>query len=182
MPYLIDGYNLLHALGILGKRMGPTGLEKARFRLLGLLRRSLGEQAAEVTVVFDAAGAPAGAEAETFFHGIRIRFANRHPQADDLIEELIRNFSAPKNLVVVSDDNRLAKAACRRGCRTLSCQDFLAHLDQQRRLQLERTPPVKEKQDSLTPEETQRWLAEFADLEDDPNWKRLFHVYDFEDS
>ena len=55
MLYLIDGYNLLHAMGVLRGRVGPTGLEKARRRLLGLLHGSYGDESCRVTVVFDAA-------------------------------------------------------------------------------------------------------------------------------
>ena len=50
--YLIDGYNLLHAMGILHGRTGPTGLEKARLGLLGLLKGAYGDEASAVTVVF----------------------------------------------------------------------------------------------------------------------------------
>ena len=35
MHYLIDGYNLLYAMGVIHGRLGPAGLEKARLRLLG---------------------------------------------------------------------------------------------------------------------------------------------------
>ena len=58
--YVIDGYNLLHAMGLLGGRAGPHGLEKARGQLVGLLRGGFGGQAGAVTVVFDAANAHAG--------------------------------------------------------------------------------------------------------------------------
>src|SRR4051812_44964880 len=105
MPYVIDGYNLLHALGILHGRTGPHGLEKARLALLGLLHGALGEQAAEATVVFDAAHAPPGAPAEEGFRGIRVVFAVRHANADDLIEEFIRGHADPRRLQVVSDDH-----------------------------------------------------------------------------
>ena len=53
--YLIDGYNLLYAMGVLGGPVGPHGLEKARLRLLGLLHGSFAEESFTVTVVFDAA-------------------------------------------------------------------------------------------------------------------------------
>src|SRR5262245_54622478 len=65
MFFLIDGYNLLHAMGVLHGRVGPTGLEKARGRLLGLLRGAYAEQEHDhVTVIFDAAKAPPGADPE----------------------------------------------------------------------------------------------------------------------
>ena len=58
MFYLIDGYTLLYAMGVLRKRMGPDGLEKARQKLLGVLHGSFGDESANVTVDFDAARPP----------------------------------------------------------------------------------------------------------------------------
>src|SRR5690348_14856082 len=106
MPTLIDGYNLLHAMGLLHGRVGPTGLQKARLRLLGLLRGCYEDAAPEVTVVFDAAGAPPGVEGDQEYQGIHIVFAVRKQTADDVIEHLIKRDSAPRQLVVVSDDHR----------------------------------------------------------------------------
>src|SRR5207302_6086318 len=70
--YLIDGYNLLYAMGVLGGPVGPHGLEKARLRLLGLLHGSFAEESFTVTVVFDAAAAPAGVAPETDHKGIHV--------------------------------------------------------------------------------------------------------------
>src|SRR5205809_7364029 len=121
MRYLIDGYNLLYAMGVLRNRAGPTGLQKARRGLLGLLRGAYGEEAAEVTVVFDAAGAPPGAAEEEHYQGIHVRYAIHQDQADDLIEALIRHHSAPRQLTVVSDDHRIQQAARRRQCTVQGC-------------------------------------------------------------
>src|SRR5262245_59949070 len=98
MLYLIDGYNLLHAMGVLRGRVGPQGLEKARGRLLCLLHGALGDESNHLTVVFDAAKAPAGAQEDQNYHGIQVRFAVSEFEADDLIEKLIRRASAPKQL------------------------------------------------------------------------------------
>ena len=45
MRYVIDGYNLLYAMGLVHARMGPHGLEKARLALLGRLADSGGAKA-----------------------------------------------------------------------------------------------------------------------------------------
>ncbi|MBL8795386.1 MAG: NYN domain-containing protein, partial [Planctomycetia bacterium] len=81
MLFLIDGYNLLHALGLPARRGAGRSLEAARGRLLGLLRGSYGEDAWQVTVVFDAAGAPPGADAEQNYRGVQVRFAVGEAQA-----------------------------------------------------------------------------------------------------
>jgi predicted RNA-binding protein with PIN domain len=180
MAYLIDGYNLLYALGVLHDRMGPTGLRKARQRLLGLLRAALGpDEAPAVTVVFDAARPPPGASAEEDFGGIHVRFAVHQEEADDLIEELIRHDSAPRNLTVVSNDHRIQQAARRRHCIVVKCEDYLDWLNRHRRQLRQRPPEEGEKQEKLSEAETRRWLDEFAGLADDPDLKELFGYYDF---
>jgi hypothetical protein len=97
MRYLIDGYNLLHAMGLLSGKVGPHGLEKARLDLMDRLCETHGDSAAAVTVVFDAAKAPPGADAETEYRGIHIRYA-LDGEADDVIETLIQHEPAPRRL------------------------------------------------------------------------------------
>ena len=179
MAYLIDGYNLLHAMGVLHSRVGPHGLEKARRRLLGLLQGALGAESSNVTVVFDAAGAPAGAQEEQEYHGIHVRFAVHEEEADDLIEDLIRHNSTPKQLTVVSDDHRLQESARRRHCGVLGCLDFLEELDRTRRTSKAKSTSEPEKQGSF--QDMERWLRAFADLDHEPEMKELFGTFDFGD-
>src|SRR5437870_1736225 len=96
--YLIDGYNLIHAMGLLPPRVGPGGLEKSRRALLGLLKGSFGDQAGAVTVVFDASRAPAGTDVSQTYHGIHVYYAQGQQEADDMIEELLRHAGAPRSL------------------------------------------------------------------------------------
>jgi predicted RNA-binding protein with PIN domain len=177
--YLIDGYNLLHALGILPHEVGPHGLERARQRLLDFLQAAHGPRSAAVTVIFDAASAPPGAVRETDQHGIHVRFALGYEQADDLIEELIRSEPAPQQLHVVSDDQRIQRAARRGRCQALGCADYLELLERSRRPCRPTPPPEKHGQPSQA--ETQQWLNEFADLDKEPDWKELFPPYPFEE-
>src|SRR5262249_52696926 len=98
MLYLIDGYNLLHALDVLPKRLGPKRLHYARLRLLEVLHGAFGDAAGGVTVVFDAAGAPPRVPEVQEYRGLDVRFAVRHEEADDLIEQLIRADPHPQKL------------------------------------------------------------------------------------
>src|SRR5947208_3411013 len=100
--FLIDGYNLLHAAGILKGKVGPFGLRKARLSLFGLLHSTYREDSATVTVVFDAANAPPDTPQEDEYQGIRVLWARGGESADDVIESVIRGSSAPKGLRVVS--------------------------------------------------------------------------------
>jgi predicted RNA-binding protein with PIN domain len=178
MFYLIDGYNLLHAMGILGNRVGPQGLAKARLGLSGLLRGALKEDASNVTVVYDAAGAPPGLVDDQVYQGIHVRFAIDQHQADDLIESIIGECSSPKHLAVVSDDRRIRKAAQRRGCKSVRCADFLEDLARGRHRQRSTGVTNAEKKPSVN-NESDFWLQEFAHLDDEKEMKELFQPFDF---
>jgi predicted RNA-binding protein with PIN domain len=183
MLYLIDGYNLLHATGVLSKPVGPHGLERARGRLLGLLHGTYKEESNSVTVVFDARDVPGDLPAEMEYHGIHIAFAVEHKEADDLMELLIRKASAPKNLTVVSDDHRIQKAARRRHCVVRGCQDYLEELDRLRHERKIKPPEAPSKVTGLSAAETEHWLREFADLQEEPEVKELYDPFGFlEDS
>jgi uncharacterized protein len=171
MRYLIDGYNLLHAMGLLTGKAGPHGLEKARLALLGYLRGHHRSKSAAVTVVFDAAGAPPGAVPDDEYEGIHLRYA-LEGTADDMIESIVRGDAAPRQLAVVSDDHRIQQAAQRRRCRVMGCMEYLDDMErlrQQKPIQVETTT----KPEKLTDEERQQWLREFADLADDPRVREV---------
>jgi hypothetical protein len=175
MLYLIDGYNLLFAMGVLlPGRTGPALLEKARSRLLELLRGAHGAAPASVTVVFDAKHAPRGAPAEFDYEGIHVSFAVHDDEADDLIEQLIRRAATPRKLTVVSDDHRIQQAARRRHCIVQGCGAYMDWLYGWRHPPPDRPPEESAKPASVSGEEAQRWLREFADLADDPALKELF--------
>jgi predicted RNA-binding protein with PIN domain len=173
MSYLIDGYNLLYAMGLLRGRAGPTGLHKARLGLLGFLSGSYGEEASAVTVVFDAANAPPDVPEEQDYRGIHVCFAVREQQADDLIEELIRHDSAPRRLMVVSDDRRLQQAAQRRHCTVLGCAEYLELLERRRHERRQPKPDAAAKPKRMSREEQEHWLRAFAELQDDPSLREL---------
>src|SRR5262245_57105275 len=114
---LIDGYNLMHAAGLMKARFGPGGLEKARRALIGVLTALLTESQSAI-VVFDAhiESDRGNFEHQSHgTHGVRVEFASGSEGADERIEQLIRRESAPKRLTVVSSDARIRSAARRRG-------------------------------------------------------------------
>ena len=162
MRYLIDGYNLAYALGILHGKVAPAGVEVARRSLLIKLLEAPGLDAPSVTVVFDAQRAPPGTPARQHYQGIHILNALGQ-QADDLIEELIEHEAQPRQLTVVSNDHRIKDAARRGHCVPLGCLDFLEEI--QKRRPASRTAPANdagEKPDSLSPQELQLWYKQFG--------------------
>jgi predicted RNA-binding protein with PIN domain len=165
MRYLIDGYNLAYAMGLLRKQTGPAGVEAARRDLLIWLLRYYGPAKPTVTVVFDASRAPPGASSQHQHQGIHVLYA-LHQQADDLIEDLVEADSSPRQLTVVSDDRRIKDAARKKQCIVRGCLDFMEEVQRQRHpLAVPARPAEPDKPDNVSAEETQRWLKEFGGAE-----------------
>lgn len=166
MSIIIDGYNLLHAAGIIGRGVGPGGLERSRLALLNFLVESLPpEQIARTVVVFDAREAPYGAPRTTQHRGLTVRFASKYPDADSLIEELISLDSAPKTLTVVSNDHRLHRAARRRKATPVDADVWFGEVIRQRRERQEQPQPAKP-QGTFSEDEVRFWLDQFSQPRD----------------
>ncbi len=172
MSILIDGYNLISAVGIMGRGVGPGSLERARLALLNFLAESLDpRQVGRTTVVFDAKNAPTGLPRIVAHRGLSVRFASCYPDADSLIEELIVEESAPRNLTVVSSDHRIQRAARRRRAIPIDSDiwyqgvlnDRRRRQDARKSKKIEAKPPVP-----LLSEDVDYWIGQFggeSDLE-----------------
>jgi uncharacterized protein len=173
MPLLIDGYNLLNVVGILGRGVGPGSLERARLALLNFLAESLdAKELAKTIVVFDSREAPWGLPRTVQHRGLTVQFASKYPDADCLIEELIQKESAPRQLTVVSSDHRLQRAARRRRARAVDSDIWYAEILRARRALQERSPedtPVRPPA-PLLPEDVEYWLEQFGGQEQLEEW------------
>src|SRR5690606_8306380 len=121
MPLIIDGYNLLYAAGMVRASQGDdASFHAERMALLDALTAVIEDQELRQTVVvFDSAQAPPGLPRMFDYHGITVRFATGYDDADELIEELIRDHHAPRRLTVVSSDHRVQSAAKRRRAKAI---------------------------------------------------------------
>jgi predicted RNA-binding protein with PIN domain len=168
MQTLIDGYNLMHELGLLDKQTRPEAFRKARSRFLDKLAKGLGAVAAyQTTVVFDATQGPRHLPGEATHKGLTIIFADEDEGADARIERLIATHSAPRSLTVVSTDRRIRQAAARRKARTLTADAFWEHVENATRpapAAPSRTPEDESRLHGLTPEQAADWLETFRDL------------------
>ncbi len=78
MALLIDGYNLLNAVSILGRGRGPGGLQRAREAMLNVLAESIPpDEVPRTIVVFDASESPWGSARALLHKGLRVQFAPR---------------------------------------------------------------------------------------------------------
>jgi len=164
MLYLVDGYNLLHAVGIVSRIRGPQGLEHSRLALLNFLAESLDpEEASQTTVVFDASDAPPGLPRVVEHRGLTVRFAVQHADADTLIEELIQTESAPGRLTVVSGDRRIQRAARRRKATAVSSGDWYSELVHRRLHPAQAAPSAPPKPPvPLLEEDVEYWFRQFG--------------------
>jgi predicted RNA-binding protein with PIN domain len=173
MRTLIDGYNLMYALGLLGKRLGPDGFRRVRTRFLNNLAAALGAvEAHQTTVVFDAREPPGHLPSESTHKGMTIVFAVDDEDADARIEQLIAAHSSPKALTVVSSDHRIRQAATRRKARALTADAFWQGLETSKRKSTPLPRPTAEEEarlHGLSPEEAAGWLEVFGHVADEPD-------------
>jgi len=131
ITFLVDGYNLLNACGV-EAAPGPPGtpeLDRARQGLLDFLAEVLtAEEVGRTLVVFDAHGPRRRGAVEERYRGLSVRFAVQYPDADTLLEQLIAQHTAPKQLTVVSSDHRVQRAARRRRAKFIDSEDWYAAL------------------------------------------------------
>ncbi len=148
MALLIDAYNVLHCTHILPAPYAMMNVE----RLCDLLADSRWS-CSRIAVVCDGAPPSMGAT----LHGeVDLVYAGGGKDADSWIERFIARTTAPRDLMVVSNDNRIIRAARRRRCRTMDSESFLR--------QLIRKPqtPRPDKPASAGPEETRQWMHKFG--------------------
>ena len=127
---LIDGYNLLFQSQLVGRARGSQWLLAARNRLLKLLASRL--TAAELSttqVVFDAPQVGQAPPGLTQPSGLSICYAVNHDEADDLLEQIMREHPTPKQLTVVSSDQRIRRCAHAQRATSIDSQTFLDQLE-----------------------------------------------------
>jgi predicted RNA-binding protein with PIN domain len=163
MSVLIDGYNLLHASGILGSGVGPGSLERSRSALLNFLAESLAErQLSRTTIVFDAREAPPGLPRTTMYRGMTVCFAPRGLDADAVIEDLIAAESSPRRLTVVSSDHRLHRAARRRRAKAIDSDVWYGEVIRLRIERARKKKPAGKPAGPISDVEVRFWLREFG--------------------
>lgn len=177
---IIDGYNLMHAMGLVRGKLVGKQLEGARSRMLRRLGFQLTrEERGAAIVVFDAKSLLPVSSREELIEGFRVLYPEPGHEADELIEHLVAQDLQPRKLRIVSSDRRLHRAARERMAASVNCDRFLDELDA-RKPAPENPPPVETvkppvdlKQVSSTsrppqkpaPVEVNYWMKEFGDVE-----------------
>jgi predicted RNA-binding protein with PIN domain len=160
---LIDGYNLMYAVGSAPPpNSTPTALANARKRLLDWLADCPPVKAdpAAVRVVFDAQNSKKD-YGTTSHRGIVVTYSFRQT-ADDLIEALVAVHRHPRQLRVVSNDSRLREFARHKKCQHLSCGQFVDWLLSPPKQSSPSPPPPDDKPKSDWPDEFDTLMKAFG--------------------
>jgi len=159
--WLIDGYNLLYAVGLMDEGSGRS-LESCRSALLGFLADAMPwEDRSRTTVVFDAKQSPPGAPRRLSHRGITVRFSVGYESADAMIEQLIRKDTSPKKLVVVSSDHQIQRAAKRRRAKAIDSDVWYRQIARARRESIATAPPERPPVPLLS-EDVDYWVRRFG--------------------
>lgn len=148
--FLIDGYNLLHALA---RGKGGEGAREALIRLIDAWCVGGNHRA---RIVFDPTG---GMKRNEQRGGLEIRNVPQGASADDEILAALGSTEDRTHYRVVSNDLSIVRAAEKRGFSVVSCEEFARMIAPR--------PATPEKKDSASPGEVDYWMKEFG-LEEDP--------------
>lgn len=126
LAILIDGYNLL---GALGKRTSERLTDGANAREALITRLSLYSQRKghPVIVVFDAWREPTGLEHHEHRTGVQVVFTKRGERADQVIQRLAREYG--RDCAVVSSDLEIIQTAKSHGAFVMKSQEFQVKLE-----------------------------------------------------
>lgn len=167
MALLIDGYNLLHVTGLVGR--AGSGLQGSRNALLRFLASAIEpKELAETTIVFDATEAPPGLPRVVTHEGMTVRYASDYPDADALLEELIAGHHVPRSLTVVSSDHRVQRAARRRRAAFVDSDVWFAEAARRRSQRPRAASEPARREATLSAGEIAYWIAEFSEADDGP--------------
>ena len=155
MPLIIDGNNLLHTpMPTILAGLGET-------RLCRLLAAGPWRGRRMVVVCDGAPGPLRGGESPE--NAVELVHSGPNKTADDLIIAMVDKDSAPRRLVVVSNDRQIQRAARRRRAKVCGCEQFIrqlvaiANAEAAGRNKPHRPPPG-----SLDTNDVDAWLKEFG--------------------
>lgn len=149
MPYLIDGHNLIGKVPDISLR-DPNDEAKLIVKLRSFCART-GKKA---HVIFDH-GLPGG-KSKLSNYTVKVAFAARPGEADDLMLQRIRRTRDTSAWTVISSDRRVLDVARSRGMKAMAATEFARQLDPP-------PPPPKEEHPNphITKAEVEEWLRIF---------------------
>lgn len=164
MRILIDGYNLMHAIGFHGNLAQPGILEAARLRTLDKLAEYLSaEESSNTVVIFDAGHRGKEQPRHYARNSIRVEFAMDYANADSMIQELIRDHNTPKQLLVVSSDHQIQRTAKARKANFIDSDEWIVLLESRTKSKIKSNKTnSNSRQPPKTDTENDYWMEVFT--------------------
>ena len=154
---IIDGYNLLRAVQNLSEQTAGV----ADTQICHIISRYLTLTKSRGAIIFDGVG-PRDKTGFNNVANLEVVFSGRSKEADDIIEKLVLQNSAPRSLTVVSSDRRIKSAANKKKATAIGSVDFwnevIKTLDKKAKIKSE--PPAKYL--GISEAETEYWLRLFG--------------------
>jgi len=152
---IIDGYNVL----LRGRRAGAIGAAELERLREELTRKASGYAASReirITLVFDGqngVGAPAAAPAGK----VKVVFSRPPENADAVIKKMVQGHKQPRNILVVTSDQPLARFVHSCGCQLLSSEAW------QQKMEHGRDEDLAEKHGRINDLNLDEWMRLFGE-------------------
>jgi predicted RNA-binding protein with PIN domain len=150
MPYLVDGNNLAHAMGLAS---GGLADREACARTVASFCRTRGARA---ILVFDGGASESGSNPKSS-GPVSVRYSGSRP-ADEVILRLVADSKTPRDFIVVTSDKSLGDKARHRGASVQRAHEFSRRLEPRQGSQPQEGLKASRGE---TPEEIDAWLAVF---------------------
>ena len=155
MPFIIDGYNLLHFIQKASEDFGAI-TDVQLCRIISEYLRQINENG---EVVFDGTG-PRDKGGFDNISNLEVFFSGLRSDADTVIEDKIKASTAPRRLTIVSSDRRLRDAGRKRKATVVKSQVFWDNVQKQFSRKTKAKEPLA-KREGLSEGETEQWLKIF---------------------
>jgi hypothetical protein len=156
MPFIIDGYNLLHSI----RKANEDSDAISDVQLCRIVDVFLMQTKQKGEIIFDGIGPP-NKSAFDNMSKLEVLFAGPGKDADTVIENKIRASTDAKRLTIVSSDRRVQQAARARRAVVMKSDVFWNNL--QRQLSRKKTShEPAAKRHGLSEGETEQWLKFFG--------------------
>jgi predicted RNA-binding protein with PIN domain len=155
---IIDGYNLIGAAPEAFTKM--PALENRREHLIRMLQSTPHLRNSKIIIVFDGDSSK-GKPKKYQFHNIEVIFSGDQQNADQVIQEIIRQNSSSKSLHIISSDREIQNSARDHHAHLSSSQEFWKQL---RKNHSNKAIPKESKtvnKQELSQREVQEWLTIF---------------------
>jgi hypothetical protein len=156
MPFVIDGYNLVHSVRKLSEEFGAI----SDLEVCEVCRHFLSAARQDGVIVFDGLG-PVDKAAYNSMGRLAVVFSGER-EADSVIEDMIQESSAPKRMVVVSTDRRVRRAAKKRKAVPVRSEEFWPAMLERIEREAKRVREPNEKRYGIPDHQIDRWLDLFG--------------------